>query len=124
LKAVASINKQSVAGVLAPQGVDHRSQRRKASTPLEDRSTLLPEELVVNIELRVDIGRVQDREVLCAARANGATLRYLRRIHAALKRPRQYGSGADTRRDASNLFDELAPRAAGPMSHRQRQANC
>jgi hypothetical protein len=120
LKAVASIDKQSVARVLTPQRVDHRSQRCKPSTPLEYWLSLLPEELVVNVELRVDISRVQDRDVLCAAGANGAALRDLRCVRSASKRTRQYGSDADTDRDASNLFDELAARAAGSVVHRNR----
>jgi hypothetical protein len=63
----------------------------------------------VNVELRVDIGRVQDCDVLGATVANGAALADLRR---RLKRTRQNGSSAQAD-DDSDPSNEFPPRTGG-----------
>ena len=54
-------------GFCSPQRVDHRAQRGEAASALEAGSSVLVEELVVDLELGVNVGRVQDGEVPRAA---------------------------------------------------------
>ena len=51
-------------GFCFSQGVDHRAQRGEPAASFESRPAVFVEELVVNLELRVNVGGVQDREVL------------------------------------------------------------
>jgi hypothetical protein len=47
--------------------VDHGAQRGKLSTPFERRPPVLIEELVVDVELSVNIGGIEDGDVLCSS---------------------------------------------------------
>jgi hypothetical protein len=68
---------------------------------------LLPEELVVNVELGVNIRGVENRDALRAIASIGLALR-------------KNGTGAETNRGASDVFDELPPRADVSIFHRER----
>ena len=64
LEAVAAVHHQRVLRILLSQRVDHRAQRGKPASALERRASPLVEELVVDLELRVNVGGVQNGEVL------------------------------------------------------------
>ena len=64
LEAVAAVHHQRVLRILLSQRVDHRAQRGKPASAFEGGSSLLVEELVVDFELRVNVGGVQNGDVL------------------------------------------------------------
>src|SRR5262249_7695792 len=109
LEAVAAVDHERAFRILPPQPVDHRAQRREATAALEDRSATLVEKLVVDIELRVDVGCVQDRNVLGAAPLDRLVVSKFSRPCAATQAQR------NRRRDAhrSDVLQETAPRAIG-----------
>ena len=63
LEAVAAVHHECVLRILLSQGVDHRAQRGKPASTFEGGSSLLVEELVVDFELRVNVGGVQNGDV-------------------------------------------------------------
>ena len=64
LEAVTAVHHQRVLRILLSQRVDHRAQRGKPASTFEGGSSLLVEELVVDLELRVNVGGVQNGDVL------------------------------------------------------------
>src|ERR1041384_3408337 len=84
----------------------------ESSASLEDRLAVLPEEFVVDIELRVNIGRMQDGEVVRAPGPDGPPLREVRRACGVPQRAHSEGSGAEAYAETSDIPDELSSRAS------------
>src|SRR5262249_39652798 len=60
LKTVAAVHHERMLWILPTQSVDQRAERGKTAAALEGRPLVLVEELVVDVELRVKIGGVQN----------------------------------------------------------------
>jgi hypothetical protein len=67
LKTVAAIDEERALWILLPQRIDHPAQGRESSAPLEHRAAALIEEFIVRVELRVDVGGMQNTDALRAA---------------------------------------------------------
>ena len=85
LKAVAAVDDERVLGILPPERVDHRAQGREAAAAPECRPSPLVEELVVDLDLRVNVGGVQYGEVLRFPRLHRLGTGYVGGLRASLK---------------------------------------
>jgi hypothetical protein len=79
VKTVAAIDDERVAGILPAQRVDHRAQSGQSAAPLVDGFSAFPEKLVVDLELRVDVAGVKNRDALPVAPADCQVLGRFRR---------------------------------------------
>ena len=109
LEAIAAVDQEGAFRVLPPQRGDHRAQGGEPASALEDRTVVLVEELVVNVELRVDVGGLQDGDVLRLARLHGRTAGHRRRFGLPLQAERRDRTEAEAEAHRTGMPEELAP---------------
>jgi len=85
LKAVAAVDDERVRGILPSERVDHRAQGREAAAAPERRPSALVEELVVDLDLRVNVGGMQNGEVFRSPRLHRLAAGNVGGLRASLK---------------------------------------
>src|SRR5262245_11904355 len=102
--------------ILPTQSVDQRAERGKTAAALEGRPLVLVEELVVDVELRVNIGGVHKGDVVSRSLPDCLTTGKVGGIRAAPEEEGQRGT------DPAHLCQEFAPAAHGPPQPAIRRA--
>src|SRR5262249_19609644 len=113
MKTVSAVDDERVAGILPAQRVDHRAQGRETATPLKYRFPVFPEELVMDLELRVDVAGVKNRDVLRLAGPDRRILsRRLRRFGVTVEPVSENRTERHSYPHLSGPLDEIAPAAS------------
>ena len=71
METIATVNDDGILGILVPQCIDHRLQYTVPTPLLVHGFPILQEELIVGMQLRVDVARMQDGELLRLALLDG-----------------------------------------------------
>ncbi len=117
LEAVAAVDDQRVLRILLSQRVDHRAQRGEPAPAFEGGCALLVEELVVDLELRVNVGGVQNGEVRRVPRLHRLAWGEVGTFSPALEAGRQDRAQPEAQPHRTDMRQERASTARGRGSH-------